>query len=202
MKKVVLLALLLALSWQVHAQNLENIDFTKRHELKLDAAYLIGGSLKMEYEYWLGEFSTVGAVGFYNFSSEEPDYRAQILATFRLFFSNNQRKGFFFEYNLGVTSGKHYEYGYPYESKHKSYAALGMGLAIGWKFHIPQNNVTLDLFGGVGRLFDEKENSTRPNFYPRVGVLLGKRFGGNPGTPRTDRVPRKNSNEIIAVPSL
>jgi hypothetical protein len=208
MKKVILSAMLFAFSWQVHAQTYETFEF-RRHELKGDAAYLINGTAKVEYEYWLNNFSTIGAVGlynFYSFSSNEPDYKTQILGTYRLFFGKQPMKGFFFEYNLGVTSGKYYEYNYSpgSQSRYKPYTAFGMGLAIGWKFHILPNDVVLDLFFGLGRLFNEKRSL--PESYPRVGVLLGKRFGtperrvpfSDPGTPTTTT----SSKNTIEVPSL
>ena len=176
MKKITLIALLLALSWQTHAQKTENPD-AKRHELKLDVAYVLAKVAKIEYEYWLNDWSSIGVVGFYNFGSGflnggEPIWRIKVLGTYRLFFGKNPMQGFFLEGNTGIISGSTVDNWLG--GKPEKYTAFGVGLAIGWKWYIPQSGITLDLTYGFGRLFNDNEDVVP--IYLRMGVTVGKRF--------------------------
>ena len=168
-KQALIIALLLVFAWQARAQTSETPSI-KRNELKIDVAYLIGSALKMEYEYFLNDWSSIGIVGLYNFgSSENQIYKAQALGKYRLFFGKQTMSGFFLEGNFGVTSGKTLHMIYP----RLEYTAFGAGIALGCKWHIPKSNVVMDVFGGLGRLFGKHYTA---EVYPRVGICVGKRF--------------------------
>ncbi|MDR1951132.1 MAG: DUF3575 domain-containing protein [Bacteroidales bacterium] len=178
MKKIMLIALLFALSWQANAQISEIPDF-KRNELKLDVIYILFSTVKVEYEHWLNDWSSVGVVGFYNFGSGflnggEPLWRSKVLGTYRLYFNKNPMQGFFLEGTAGIISGSTVDNwlgGTP-----KRYTAFGAGVAIGWKWFIPQSGVTLDLTYGLGRMFVDSSNEDVVPIYLRVGATVGKRF--------------------------
>jgi hypothetical protein len=174
MKKLTLIALLFALNWQANAQISEAPDF-KRNELKLDVAHLLNATIKIEYEHFLNDWSSLGVVALQNFSSKDnEDYiQTQLLGLYRLYFGKNPMSGFFLEGSFGLTSGNWYNYNYlGGGGKYEKYTTFGMGIALGWKWHIPKSNVVLDLFGGAGRLFGDNN----PGFAPRVGICVGKRF--------------------------
>ena len=185
MNKIVLTTLLLAIGWQMQAQTSETT-LLKRHELKVDVASLLNTTLKVEYEYLLNNWSSVGAVALYHFDSSNDDldldfgFDTQVLGTYRLFFGKKPVSGFFLEANCGITSGLSYFYdedyyanGYYYEGNfhEKREFLFGVGIALGWKFHIPQPNIVLDLFIGGGRFFGDAIGA-----YPRTGICIGKRF--------------------------
>jgi len=184
MKKITLIALLFALNWQANAQN-SDISLLKRNELKLDVAYLIGGALKVEYEYLLTDYSSLGISTLYNFDTRKNEwehrvFKAQILGTYRLYFGKEPVAGFFLEGNMGLIHGEYRSYHRPSPSDPRSlenYAAFGIGIALGWKLHIPKSGIVLDIFGGVGRKFGAKESDEQDGWgYPRVGICVGKRF--------------------------
>ena len=183
MKKITLIALLFAFSWQTHAQNFEDPN-VKRNELKLDPLWLIFGSaINIHYDYFLSEWSSLGVYGLVYIGSKE-DYtlKAQLLACYRLYFGKNPMQGFFFEGNFGLTSWREEVWRH---NRYDEHFGLGIGIALGWKWYIPKSGVVLDIYGGSGRLF----GSDSWNFYPRVGIAIGKRFGST-------------SRKITDVPSL
>jgi len=173
MKKLTLIVMLFALTWQVTAQNYEN-SLQNRNEIKLDPVYLLLSILKVEYEYLLNDWSSMGLVALYNFSNrEEMIWQTQVLGLYRLYFGKMPASGFFLEGGLGVTSG----YTFPISfvigpSGSERYTAFGANIAVGWKWYIPKSGVTLDLVYGIGRLY----NNDDPLIYPRMGILVGKRF--------------------------
>ena len=174
MKKITLIALLFALTWQASSQTLEN-SLQKRNELKLDVAFLLGSTLKVEYEYWLTDWSSVGASALYGFGSNgieiDGDFsiRFQMLGTYRLYFGKEPTRGFFLEGNLGIVHGKESIFSW---NPVGDFTAFGVGIALGWKWYIPRSGIVLDIFGGAGRLFGDNG----PGAYPRAGVAVGKRF--------------------------
>ncbi|MCL2682612.1 MAG: hypothetical protein FWE63_03875 [Bacteroidales bacterium] len=161
MKKITLIALLLALTWQVNAQTNEIPNLVK-NEFKIDAAYLLGLAFKVEFERLINDQSSLGIVALGNPNSD-PAYGYQLLGFYRLYFGKEYASGFFLEGNFGITGAK-------------NYTVPGVGLAIGQKF-VTKSNVTLDVFIGLGRVFEiDRYRYYAPSIYPRVGVCIGKRF--------------------------
>ena len=170
---------LFALNWQVNAQR-EEFSLQNRNEVKLDVAYLLGLTLKVEYERLLNDWSSVGVVVLQNFSSGPQQFGTQVLGFYRLYFGRQPVSGFFLEGNLGITHGYdgHYYWIGGWRPR-ESYTAFGLGLALGWKWYIPRSGIVLDIFVGGGRLV--RENNDRANYdrvmgYPRVGITIGRRF--------------------------
>lgn len=177
MRKITTIALFLAFSWQINAQNFDFAN-AKKNELKLDAAWILVPALKIEYEHFLNDWSSVGAVGFMNFEPDE--VASQLLGLYRLYFGKDPMKGFFLEGHAGLTFGERWKSG-----RYRNFTAFGVGVALGWKYHIPKSDIVLDLFLGFGRTMPvTTENGSSQGyykesysiFYPRVGVCVGKRF--------------------------
>ena len=176
MKKITLIAVLFALFWQASAENLE-----RRNELKICPAHLLAGSLRIEYERLLNDFSSVGLTGLYSFSSlsshrYDSRLEGQVLGFYRLYFGRRDpASGFFLEGNMGVTMGSHYHWrGGSWGSERVHYTSFGIGLALGWKWYIQRPGIVLDIFAGGGRLFND--DNRRASGFPRVGVTIGRRF--------------------------
>jgi hypothetical protein len=211
MKKNTLIVLLLfALSWQTIAQISEVSDF-KGNELKLDVVHLITGPiLKVEYERLFNAESSWGIVGYaglFNSNREriygrpeilyQRDVQYQLLSFFRLYFGKQPASGIFLEGNFGLISGKYDTYinQHPWY-KEESYTTFGVGMALGWKL-ISKSGFAMDIFVGTGRPFGE----ISPDYYQRIGLCLGKRFGTDADAGRPVRTP-KPPEETIRVPSL
>ena len=96
-----------------------------------------------------------------------------MLGLYRLYFGKQPVNGFFLEGDMGIISGNYdnYVYTFPYDIR-KTYISFGVGIALGWKWHIEKSNIVLDIFGGAGRLLSEKHDGV----YPRMGICVGKRF--------------------------
>ena len=174
MKKITLFALLFALTWQTNAQTSE-ISLQKRNELKLDVAYLLLSTVKVEYEYLLSDWSSMGLVASHNFSSgiiakTFNPWRTHVLGFYRLYFGSSPTSNFFLEGGLGITSGETSSlFGLITPEK---YTAFGANIAIGWKWHIEKVGISVDFIYGIGRLF----HNEHPRIYPRAGICVGKRF--------------------------
>ncbi|MCL2682611.1 MAG: hypothetical protein FWE63_03870 [Bacteroidales bacterium] len=192
MKKITLIALLLALTWQVGAETQET-STRKKNELKLDVVSLIVGSmLKVEYEYLINNWSSAGVATFYQFSPwtsviaddiefgswlNFTDTKMQLLGTYRLYFDEKPTSGFFIEGNMGLIARDQkasflagggpfsnvYTYGY------ETYYTFGIGIASGFKVYNTKGT-TLDIFVGGGWMFGYND------VYLRSGIFLGKRF--------------------------
>lgn len=169
MKKITTLAVLLTIAWQATSQS-ANTSEIKKHELKVDVAYLLDATMKAEYEYLLNDWSSLGAVAFYNFSSN-PYFKSEILGLYRLYFGKEPSKGFFLEGNCGLLVGN-LDYYYGNNNSSKQFSAFGAGVALGWKWFIPKSDIVLDLFVGVNRAFTDEFFEA----FPRVGICIGKRF--------------------------
>ena len=171
MKKTALIVLLFALGLQANTQNFDDPNFAKS-ELKIDPVWLIFGStIKINYDYFLSEWSSLGASGLvYIGSKEDFTLKAQLLACYRLYFGKNPMQGFFFEGNLGLTSWR--EEVWDFGKRYKDHSGLGIGIALGWKWYIPKSGAVLDVYFGGGRLF----GGNGLEIFPRAGVSIGKRF--------------------------
>ena len=180
MKKITLIALLFALIWQVNAQTLEN-SLQRKNEVKLDVAYLIGGAIKVEYEYLLNDYSSIGISALYNFDTRNNNgyprvYKAQVLGIYRLYFGKEPIRGFFLEGNFGLIHGEYTIYTQNWPWPTEKYTAFGAGIALGWKWHMPNSNIVLDIFCGLGRKLGGSDVVNRGWAYPRAGIAIGKRF--------------------------
>jgi hypothetical protein len=173
MKKVMSFALFLVICLSVHAQPSEVV-ILKKHELKLDVAYILLATAKLEYEYLPNDWSSLGVVAFVNFpagifNDNEPLFKTQLLGFYRLYFGYKPSAGIFLEGNAGMTSGYWSNY---MKTENGKYLAPSAGIALGWKY-ASRSNFVMDIFLGLGNIFGEYSG---PGMYPRLGICLGKRF--------------------------
>ena len=172
MKKITLIVLSLSLTWQINAQTSENF-LQKRNELKLDVAYFFVPALKIEYEFLLNNWSSIGLYAFHNFRSA-PIFKNQILGNYRVYLGLLPDKGgFFIEGNLGLFHG--YNSWDLFEPYPKNHTAFGIGFALGWKWYIRKSDIVFEIFAGTGGLFSNNDRSNGRG-YPRLGICVGKRF--------------------------
>lgn len=164
MKKATTLFFTLLISSVLFAQNHDQ-DFKsalKRNELKINLPLAIFGSFpEISYERILNSDISIGAALGVRFA-DDYDLKFAFTPHFRWFFGGSNQSmrkvaaGFFIEANGSVFT--------------KSEFGAGMGLAIGWKL-ITKNNWAGEIFLGGGRDFVNDSGG-----YPRVGILIGRRF--------------------------
>ena len=153
----------------------DDIDLSKRSEIKVNALYLILGGFELDYEYILNEESSFG-VSVAAFFDDDVSYKWGITPHYRLFFGNRPALGFFVEGHASVFSYDDYNIIYngngsftEMEDK-RTYA--GVGIAVGGKFKTSRD-VVVEISAGLGRVFG---NDNYLEAYPRIGINIGKRF--------------------------
>ena len=136
--------------------------------------------MRIEYEYLLNNWSSVGLSAFHNFMYDYPMFyypmfKNQILGTYRVYFGLlPDIGGFFIEGNLGLFYG-HNSWDVFFQPRPKNHTAFGVGFSLGWKWHIKKSDTVWDFFVGTGRLFSNNDISNGRG-YPRFGICVGKRF--------------------------
>lgn len=175
MKCSILLAfLLLSQAVPLCAQE-DTPEYPGDNELKINAAYLLGGFAEITYERILSEDSAIGlSVGFA--LDNIIDYRFGIIPHYRLYFGKKRAAGFFAEGNAAFYSECSFcstsDFS-PSTYDSSTEFGAGLGLALGGKF-ITKKGWTAELFVGLGRNF--VNNDLLDDVYPRSGLLIGKRF--------------------------
>lgn len=176
MKKLLFIFLLIALPKNTFSQD----STFGKHEIRMNAAYLLGGIPEIGYAYVLNEESTLGIDLLISTKDDLEPYFA-LTPNYRFYFGNKPAAGFFAEIfsMLNVTEGTAFEV---YDSifapgnyvitENNRETDVALGISIGGKF-LTKKNFLFELYGGVGRnLFNEKS----VDFIPRLGVSIGKRF--------------------------
>ena len=146
-----------------------------KNEVKLNAAYLIGGIPEIGYEFLINEESSFG-VDLLFAIEKDTDMRFALTPYYRLYFGKKQNAGFFAEgfgmFNL--TESENYD-DYYYDMSDRDQPNefdFALGVAVGAKF-ITSKGFTFEFFTGIGRnLFNEYSLEV----VPRAGLTFGKRF--------------------------
>jgi len=151
----------------------EEVDISKRTEVKVNGLYLILGGLELDYEYILNEESSIG-VSVTAFFDDDVEYNWGITPHYRLFFGNQPALGFFVEGHASIFEYNDYLIsfngsGSTITNDNKIFA--GLGLSVGGKFKT-KRDVVVEVVAGLGRTFSDDSLGG----YPRFGINIGKRF--------------------------
>lgn len=145
-----------------------------KNELKINAAYLIGGIPEIGYEYLINEESSFGVDLLFSIE-DNTDIHFAVTPYYRLYFGKKPNAGFFAEgfgmFNL--TESENYDYYYDMSNIDQTNEFdFALGVAVGAKF-ITSKGFTFEFFTGIGRnLFNEHSLEV----VPRAGLTFGKRF--------------------------
>ena len=134
------------------------------NEIKVSPSLFLQGIESISYERIIGEDGSVGLELMYDFSKEHTAlYKSNILAYYRLFFSNRvNTTGLFIEWSVNrynVIQHNQISNGY-----------AGLGIAVGGKF-VNKNKWVADIFLGFSRTLDNHYEAKE-----RIGLSVGKRF--------------------------
>lgn len=187
MKKIYTLTIFIFLSFCGFAQK-DSIKVARKtttlaedgkNEIKINLFTTILGLGEINYERLLNDNSGVGLA--FNFAIDDNiDMRLAFIPHYRAYFGGKKANGFFIEANAAVISMRESIYTYynngnmngnfytTVENKNKS--NFGLGAAAGGKF-LTKNGLLGEAYLGIGRQF-----GSNGEFYPRVGISLGKRF--------------------------
>ena len=181
-KRVILVFVLLVFSWSGYAQEVNT--FENRNELKFNFGYLLL-ACELTYERILTEEQSVGAS--ISYSSIESNYILpdfiEFLFTpyYRVYFGKKIASGLFIEANAAFLSERvsgtiFNEDTQDIKSIKERQYAFGLGVSAGYK-HITKREKVLEIYLGGGRsLINFNNNIDNVDLYPRIGLILGKRF--------------------------
>jgi len=156
-----------------------------KDELKINAIFLLAGSLEVGYERVLNEESAIGASLLLPFSNDS-NVNFMLTTYYRYYFGAKPCTGFFME-GFGALNSVQDEtyvyapnldpmfYDYSYKQLNITDFALGIGLGGKW---ISKKGVTFEINAGLGRnLFSEYNKEGRNfEFIGRGGISVGYRF--------------------------
>lgn len=154
-----------------------------KDELKINALFLLAGSLEIGYERVLNEESAIGTSLLIPISNDT-SINFMLTTYYRYYFGAKPCRGFFMEGfgALNSVQDEIYNYSndplvsyYSYKPVNVTDFALGIGLGGKW---ISKKGVTFELHSGVGRnLFSSYNDQDRNfQFIGRGGISVGYRF--------------------------
>jgi len=151
--KHTLVVLCTFLTFSLSSQDNNSLD--KRHELKLNVAYLLTDAAEISYEYILNEESSVGISATYVLIPEA-EFGWGITPYYRLFFGKKPAQGFFIEGQASIFDFEDFDWICSDDLQSCSrfpnrYTTGGVGLAIGAKFKTSKN-IVLEIYAGGGRI--------------------------------------------------
>lgn len=175
-----LFGVLINLSIQAQTNPNEILNETQeinKHELRLNAFYLLLGAFEVNYEYLLNDSSGIGISGMYRYDDDFWEYKSNITGSYRHYFGKKYAAGFYGEaFAMYNTIEDYYDiyysdfsYGYREETSHN----FGVGFAFGAKL-ISKNNLLLDFGAGIARnIFSSDDENW---IVPRFNISFGYRF--------------------------
>ena len=184
MKKTIVIILLALLASHVtFAQNESESEQKVKaanNELKLNLATTLASLPEINYERILGGNSGLGVAVMFPIESGIDNPKFLFIPYYRFYFGNYRAQGFFLELNAGLKVHKEYDYYSVYYSdsnndyyfgnfSENNKVDVGLGFAVGYKYVLQKSGLVAEVYTGVGRM-------TNNQFYPRIGVTLGKRF--------------------------
>lgn len=167
--KLLFITLLVGSVFFVSAQ--DEVELSKRSELKINGLYLLLGGLELDYEYILNEESSLGVSATY-FFDDDVEFNWGITPHYRLFFGNQPALGFFVEGQVSVFGRESYDYTSSV-FRTENVTSIGGGIAVGGKFK-SKRDVVVEVYAGLGRVIGNDVFDIEA--YPRLGINIGKRF--------------------------
>lgn len=176
MKKYFLFAFIFSISLSSIAQEtIEENDFGS-NELRINALWLLLGSIQVSYDGIINDDSSFGIVIDKTFDKDQFAREYTISPFYRVYFSNKRARGFFFETNFTVYSEKTRDYVFINNNlvrSEDSEAGIGIGIGLGGKF-LTNNGFVLEVYSGIGRAINNPVNINE--IYGAAGITIGKRF--------------------------
>ncbi|MBK0369429.1 DUF3575 domain-containing protein [Flavobacterium agrisoli] len=174
MKKITFITLFLLFVSPVFCQTSE-VTIAKKNELKLNAAFLLGGVFEASYERILSEESAFGASIYIPLETDYDQYtKFNLTPYYRYYFGKKVAAGFFFEGFGSLNTYQDYFYNENSNIEHVTNTDFALGFGIGSKW-ITKKGFLFEINGGLGRnLFNSKD--TDYQLVGRGGISVGYRF--------------------------
>lgn len=175
MKKILFVTLLFVISQKALTQE----SIYKKHEFKINAAYVLGSLPEIGYAFILNDESTIGVDLLISIKDDVEPFFA-LTPNYRFYFGKKRASGFFAETfaMLNTTESVQVDaysqipgtgIGMGGDNKETD---LALGVSVGGKF-LTKKGFLFEIYAGLGRnLF----NNRSLEMIPRLGVSFGKRF--------------------------
>lgn len=172
MKNILLLVILVSMSFYSTAQKKNEEKVIGNNEVRLNALWLMIGSVNLAYERVINDNTSLGIVVNKPFDYDNFRSNFGISPYYRLYFSNKRAQGFFFEANTTIHNDRFESYNFTnqtFETINKT--KLGFGIALGGKIII-RNGLVIDIYIGPTRDLNTYSNGIDG----AAGISIGKRF--------------------------
>ena len=181
MNKTVLCLLTFLCSITFYAQEKKDVSIdtietiNPKHEVKLNAFWLVVGSFDVSYEYLLNEESAFGLEVFLPFDEELKDeIEYYISPYYRIYFGKKYAAGFFLE-GFGMLNSSDRDINIFFEEQNEDFVtdfALGIGLGGKW---VTNSGFVGEINFGIGRNLFQADKSEY-DFVGKFAIALGYRF--------------------------
>ena len=167
MKKVLFIVLACGLYLSVFSQETEKLKPDGKNEIKINLLMSLLSYPDISYERNMSHSIGLGLSA--GIPLVDNDTKYHIMPYCRFYFGESWIKSFFIETNVAILGVKKYYYdsNYTYLNA-KIKVDCGLGVAYGYKY-VNRSGFIGELFLGLGR-------SLENNYYPRIGISLGKQF--------------------------
>jgi hypothetical protein len=177
-KTIFLLAVVFLLSYNLFSQGNSNTDAndtqTNFNELKINAAFLVGGAFEIGYERTINEESAFGISALIPFDNElKDDVKYYISPYYRFYFGKKYAAGFFVE-GFGMLNSLDRSIVFLSGSGDDFVTDFALGFALGGKW-VTRKGFSVELIYGAGRNLFNNEG-TDYSLVLKGGINLGYRF--------------------------
>ncbi len=174
-KIILVITAVLIVSFQKPAVAQDSV-VNRNNELKINLIGAIIGIPSIGYEKLITSNTSIGVSVGFGFGKDDyfSQFKFLVMPHYRVYFGREDAAGLFIEGNLAFARTQDNDAVYLDNVVTKRFTTnnFGLGAAVGEKY-MTKNGYTGEIFGGLGRFLGAKG---RVEFYPRVGVSLGKRF--------------------------
>lgn len=183
MKHYIFLAALFISLFSIQAQD-NDVETTTndKHELKLNALYLVIGSFEVSYEYLLNEESGVGISVFLPFDDDiKDDLNYYVSPYYRFYFGNKYAAGFFLE-GFGMLNSTNWytleqqgELNPVFVERKETITDFALGIGLGGKW-ITKRGLLGEVNFGIGRNLFNSNDFEDNDFVGKIAITVGYRF--------------------------
>ena len=178
MKKIIVLVIACCTIFHLNAQEQDSsdIEYFRKHEVKINAFMLVAGAVEVGYEYLLNEESGVGISAFLAYDDNvKDDIEYYISPYYRYYFGKKYAGGFFLE-GFGMYNRVNRDIDFLFfnddEENFVNDFALGIGLGGKW---ITKRGFFGEINYGIARnLFNNQDSEL--DFVGKFGISVGLRF--------------------------
>lgn len=157
--------------------NLNAQEVSLKNEIKINVLNMAFGMPEVTYERVFNENKAFGVsvlIGLDRYT----DLKYALMPYYRVYFKDRYSNAIFLEGSTGILSTNKSRYNYNKSgdliSIDDHYTTLAFGISAGYKFFTKNKKLFGEAYIGLGRLLNE--NRVFSNEYPRIGVVLGRKY--------------------------